>query len=174
MATLKLNPYLSIKELQKKLDNEKDLRFFKQWQILNAVAMNPGMSSETISLVLSSTLTIVRRTVQLYNTYGADFMNQLRWGGRREARSNLSLKEEEELLKSIEEKSLKGEILTAKDIRKEVEEKVKNKVSEDYIWDLFKRHGWKKKVPRPKHPKQNIEAQEEFKKNSWRYWQPTM
>lgn len=174
MATLKLNPYLSNKELQEKLDNEKDLRFFKQWQILNAVAKSPGMSAKTISLILSSTLTIVRRTVQLYNIHGADFMNKLQWGGRREVRSNLSLEEEGKLLKSIEEKSLKGEILTAKDIRKEVEEKVKKKVSEDYIWDLFKRHGWKKKSPRPKHPKQNIEAQEEFKKNSRRYWHPTM
>lgn len=174
MATLKLTPHLSLKELQKKLDAEKDLRFFKQWQILNAVVKNPGMSAESISLVLSSTLTIVRRTVQLYNNHGADFMNQLQWGGRREVRSNLSLKEEEELLKSIEEKSLKGEILTAKDIRKEVEKKVKKEVSEDYIWDLFKRHGWKKKAPRPKHPKQNIKAQEEFKKNSLRYWQATL
>lgn len=173
MPTLKLKPHLTVKKLHEKLIKEKDLRFFKQWQILNAVAKNPGMSAESISLVLSSTLTIVRRTVQNYNTNGSEFMNQLQWGGRREVRSNLSLDEEKALLVSIEKKSLKGEILTAKDIRKEVEKKVKKNVSEDYIWDLFKRHGWKKKSPRPKHPKQDLEAQEDFKKNSQKYWHPT-
>lgn len=29
---------------------------------------------------------------------------------------------------------------------------------------MFKRHGWKKKVPRPSHPKANREEQEEYKK----------
>ena len=172
MPTLKLKPHLTVKKIEEKLVDEKDLRFYKQWQILNAVVKNPGMSAESIALVLSSSSTIVRRTVQLYNTNGSDFMKQLQWGGRRESRSNLSLDEEKELLSSIEKKSLKGEILTAKDIRMEVEKKVKKQVSEDYIWDLFKRHGWTKKAPRPKHPKQNIEAQEEFKKNSQSYWHP--
>lgn len=45
-------------------------------------------------------------------------------------------------------------------------------MSDDYIWDLFKRHNWKKKMPRPEHPKKNKMAQEEFKENSLKYWQP--
>lgn len=86
----------------------------------------------------------------------------------------MSFAQEEELLKAIAEKSLKGEILTARDIREEVEKKVERSVSEDYLWDLFKRHGWKKKAPRPKHPLQDISAQDLFKKNSPMFWQPAL
>ena len=68
--------------------------------------------------------------------------------------------------------ALEGKVLVAKHIRKIVETKVGKAVSDDYIWDLFKRHDWKKKMPRPEHPKKNKAAQEEFKKNSLKYWQP--
>ena len=88
-------------------------------------------------------------------------MVNLKWGGRREARSLLSFEQEEQLLKKVAEKSLNGEILTAKAIRTKVELAVKRIVSNDYLWDLFKRHGWKKKALCPK-PLQNLKAREEF------------
>jgi hypothetical protein len=37
-------------------------------------------------------------------------------------------------------------------------------VSDDYIWDLFKRHNWKKKSPHSSHPKADREKQDEYKK----------
>jgi len=174
MPALKLKDHLSLSELKSKLFTQTDIRIFKQWQILNAVANSPGTKADVIACLLGTTPTIVRRYVRLYNKYGSEYLSHLQWGGRREARSNLSFLQEEVLLKNIAEKSLKGEILTAKDIRKEVEKKVKRSVSEDYLWDLFKRHGWKKKAPRPKHPLHNIAAQDLFKKNLQKFWQPTL
>jgi len=85
----------------------------------------------------------------------------------------LTPEQEKMLLESVAQKSLKGEILTAKDIRAEVELIVKHTVSDDYLWNLFKCNGWKKKVPSPKHPMQGLVAQEEFKKNSTIFWQPS-
>jgi len=87
-------------------------------------------------------------------------------------RSFLSLEEEEKLLNTLEKKALNGMVLTYNDIKQEIENKLERKVSDDYIWDLFKRHGWKKKAPRPKHPLQKKEDVEDFKKNSKRIWQP--
>ena len=104
--------------------------------------------------------------VRLYNQYGSDYLVNLQWGGRREARSLLSFEQEEQLLEKVAKKYLNGEILTAKAIRTEVELAVIRSVSDNYLWDLFKRHGWKKKAPPPKHPSQSLKAQEEFKKNS--------
>jgi transposase len=169
-----LKNHLALSELKQKLVTQTDIRIFKQWQILNAVAGNPGTKAAVIASLLGTTPTIVRRYVRLYNKHGSEYLSHLQWGGRREARSNLTFSQEEDLLQSIAAKSLKGEILTARDIRKEVEKKVKRSVSEDYLWDLFKRHGWKKKAPRPKHPLQDIAAQDLFKKNSPMFWQPTL
>ena len=84
----------------------------------------------------------------------------------------MSFEDEEKMMKSLKLKVLEGKVLVVKHIRKIVEAKVGKSVSDDYIWDLFKRHNWKKKMPRPEHPKKNIAAQEEFKKNSPKYWQP--
>ena len=174
MATLQLKPHLSVRVLKQRMQKESDVRFFQKWQILNAVANHAGIKADTIALMLGTTTNVVRRSVQLYNQQGADFMQGLQWGGRREQRSILSLEEERLLLKSIEAKAMKGAILTAKEIKKEVENKVKREVSEDYLWDLFKRHGWKKKAPRPKHPKQDLQAQDVFKKNSPKQWHPAL
>jgi transposase len=49
---------------------------------------------------------------------------------------------------------------------------LKKEVSDDYIWDMFKRHGWSKKVPRKSHPQADKAKQEEYKKNSRNYWLP--
>jgi transposase len=82
------------------------------------------------------------------------------------------VEQERELMKSLESKALKGDILSGKDVRKIVEQKTSKPVSDDYIWDLFKRNGWTKHSPRPHHPKRNMEKQEEFKKNSRTIWLP--
>jgi transposase len=84
----------------------------------------------------------------------------------------LSIDQEQKLLKRLEEKALSGEILIYKHIKKEVEKRIEHEVSDDYIWDLFKRHNWKKKAPMVSHPKSDKETQQEFKKNSKCVWMP--
>ena len=83
----------------------------------------------------------------------------------------MSLEEERELLSAIENDALNGSILTYKQIKSKVEKKVGKQVSDDYIWDLFSRHNWKKKVPRPPHPKSDKQAQDEYKKTLGKSWQ---
>jgi transposase len=172
MSILKLRDPISLAGLKKGMEAENNIRFFKHWQILNAVANNPGIKANTLAKILGVSTGIIYRTVELYNKWGSAFKNLLQWGGRRESRSILAFGQESALLKSVEARSLKGEILTAKEIRKEVEKQAGRHVSDDYLWDLFKRHGWKKKVPRPKHPNHNPAVQEAFKKNFPMQWQP--
>jgi transposase len=76
-------------------------------------------------------------------------------------------------MKSFEDEALSGDILTFRHIKKQVESRVSKEVSNDYIWDLFSRHGWKKKTPRQHHPKADKAAQEEFKKNFTKMWLPS-
>lgn len=174
MLQIKLQGHLRQDEIKKRMDSQVEIRGFKQWQMIYSVAMNPGKKSEIIAQGLCISKEILQRTIKQYNRLGADFQKKVQWGGRRQANSFLSIEEEKKMLEEFGNRASQGKILTAKDIKKEVEKKVKRKVSDDYIWDLFNRGGWSKKAPRPKHPKQNIEAQQEFKKNSPRFWQPTM
>jgi len=85
-------------------------------------------------------------------------------GGR--MRENLTLAEEKELLGQFESSSAKGGTATMTDIKLKYEAKAGKKVPRSTISRLLKRFGWRKVMPRPYHPKKNIEAQNGFKKTS--------
>ena len=172
MRQLTLLPHLTLDQLKQRMLAQKQVRLHTYWQILNAVANGPGKKAQEIADVLGTTPTIVKRIVRTYNTKGADFDKGLQWGGRRQATSFMSLQQEAAMMKQLQSKALKGAILTFRDIKEAVEKKLEGQVSEDYIWDLFKRHGWSKKAPRPKHPSQDPKAQEVFKKNFQTFWHP--
>lgn len=164
MSVLKLVTHLSAGELKEQLGKEKEIRFFKYWQILYAVAVQPGIKAKTIAFLLGTSVSTVLRIVQLYNKQGADFMKHLQWGGRREALCYLSVAEEKEVLQQLQPQALRGEVLVAKHLRALVEQKTGCQVSDDYLRDLLHRHEWKKKAPRPQHPDSNEEEKQEFKK----------
>ena len=42
--------------------------------------------------------------------------------------------------------------------------KVGHEVDESTIYRLLNRHGWRKLMPRPRHPQADLQEQEEFKK----------
>ena len=77
MRLLKLKDHLTLSALNEKLATAKDLLIFKQWQILNAVANNPGSNADFIAVLLGSTAAIVRRYVRLYNQYGSNYLVNL-------------------------------------------------------------------------------------------------
>ena len=173
MRILQLHPHLSTEEISKKLNSCSNIHHRSYWQILLSVSNNPNQKAEDYSKFLGVSISKVYRTVELFNKNGAEFTNLLKWGGRRNETSHLTLEQESEMMKGIQEKAINGEILTFKDVQCLIEEKLSKKVSDDYVWDLFKRHNWKKKAPRPQHPKHHQEAQDEFKKNFPKFWSPT-
>ena len=172
MRILQLKPHLTTSELSVKLSTCLNVHQRSYWQILLSVSFNPNKKAEEYAAFLGVTKSKIYKVVERYNRLGAGFTDELKWGGRRLATSHMSFEEEEEMMKDLKSQALEGKVLVAKHIRKIVETKVGKAVSDDYIWDLFKRHDWKKKMPRSEHPKKNKGAQDEFKKNSLKYWQP--
>jgi transposase len=172
MKILQTKHHYSDEDLKKMIESQSEIRAFKDWQIIYAVQTNRGKKAEEIAKILNTTKSKVLRVIQQYNKHGKDWRIYGKWGGRRNERCHLPLEEETSLMHSLEKDALSGKILTFKHIRQTVEEKVGKTVSEDYIWDLFKRHGWSKKVPRQYHPKRNIKLQEDYKKNFVRHWHP--
>lgn len=171
MRTLKLVSHLSDNDLKKQLSIATGKPEFNRWQILYLVQVGRISSAATISPLVNLSTQSIYKIVEGYNKSGISSVSCKPRGGRH--RFLLSTEQEAHLLQSIEQKAAKGLIKTAEDIRSLVESKVGKEVSDDYIWDLLKRNGWKKKMPRPYHPKRDVSAQQEFKKNSPSVWLPS-
>lgn len=172
MRILQLNPHLTTAELSSKLMSCVNPHHRSYWQILLSVSFNTSKKADEYALFLGVTKSKIYKVVEIYNKEGAGFLDNLNWGGRRSQTSHMSFEDEKKMMDDLKNKAKDGQILVAKHLRKIVEKKVGKPVSDDYIWDLFKRHNWKKKMPRPEHPKRNKAAQDEFKKNSLKSWQP--
>jgi len=169
---MKLENHFTEAEILQNFKAQAKYEQFAYWQIIYSVLKNPGRDCKEISEILGQPEWKVFRVVERYNREGRAFKGTIARGGRRDATSYLTIEEEYQLLSEVTKKALKGLVLTYNDIKGEVEQKLNKTVSDDYIWDLFKRHGWVKKAPIPNHPKKDPAKGEEFKKNLKRIWQP--
>ena len=57
-----------------------------------------------------------------------------------------------------------GEIATVAEVQQAFEAQIGQEVDDSTIYRLLHRHGWRKLMPRPRHPQASQEAQEQFKK----------
>jgi len=172
MRILKIEPHLSEAELKKVMNSQKSIRDFKDWQIIHSVQVNPRKKASEIAEILCVKPENIYKKVQRYNKLGLSWKSNVNRGGRREARCITTIEKEQEFLKSVEEDALGGKIITYQQVKLKFEKQIKRTVSDDYIWDMFKRHKWTKKAPRQSHPQADKVAQEEYKKNSPRVWLP--
>jgi len=99
-----------------------------------------------------------------YNQQGPEGLRRAGRGGRRWAW--LSWEEEEGFLEQRQQTAARGQILTAPQLRAELEKLTAHPVSLAYVYRLLHRHGWRKLGPRPRHPQAQPAVQEQFKKNS--------
>ena len=167
MRTFQLTNPLDSSILKEKMANSKNNVDYKHLQILYLIS-NYDVNAAFLSDITGYSIANIYTIVQQHNKPKSVPKQQR--GGRR--RFYLSEIQEKELMQGLEEKAMKGIILSYLDIKKIVEKRVGKSVSDDFIWDLFKRNGWTKHSPRPHHPKKDSNAQEMFKKNSKTIWMP--
>ena len=60
-------------------------------------------------------------------------------------------------------RAAQGELTTTEEIWRAFEARVGHEVDNSTIYRLLARHGWRKLMPRPRHPKADPQAQEQFK-----------
>lgn len=78
---------------------------------------------------------------------------------------NMTFEEEEEFLAQFSEKAEKGQIIEVSEIKRAYVEKVGHNISAGQIYRVLHRHGWRKIMPRSRHPKKaDNEAIEASKK----------
>ena len=86
-------------------------------------------------------------------------------------RRNMSFEQEEKALARAAEKARKGQAVTVKEIREELDRELGRESEVSYVYNVLKRHGWRKVMPRSRHPKAaDTEAVEASKKLSSVYW----
>lgn len=85
-------------------------------------------------------------------------------GGRHN--QHLTPLQEQELLAPFVERAQAGGMLTVAEVQQAYQGRTGKEVARSTIYRLLGRHGWRKVVPRPRHPKANVAAQAAFKKTS--------
>ena len=69
----------------------------------------------------------------------------------------MSYQEEQDFLNAYQEQSEDGQLVDTANIRQAYEERVGHRISSGQIYRVFRRHGWRKVMPRSKHPKKASE-----------------
>jgi transposase len=85
------------------------------------------------------------------------------WGGRRYG--YMTIEQERQFLAQFFEQAAKGGVLVVSEVKKAYEAEVAHKVAKTTIYRMLERHGWRKIMPGPRHPKRSAEAREAFKKS---------
>jgi Winged helix-turn helix len=125
-----------------------------------------GASLETTAEVLGLSrdrVCVLRRQFGELLKTPSKFKEERRGGRRRQL---MSIEEEKEFLVPWVEKAATGGVLVVPPIHLAFQERVGRSVPKSTIYRLLARHGWRKITPDTRHPKVDVTAQEEFKKNS--------
>jgi len=123
-----------------------------------------GFSNGTIGEALGYSASYITELVGKYKKEG---MEAIIIDKRTSNNRRMSFVEERKFLEQFEEIAEAGQLVTIDGILKKFEELTEKESSTTTIYNLLKRHGWRKLKPRPRHPKgASEEEQESSKKNS--------
>jgi len=121
-----------------------------------------GMTQPAIAAAMGVSLSTVNRAHMAFNHGGIKALKPKPIGGRQ--RENMTVAEERVLLARFAKAAGAGEMLNIHDLKAAYEKAIGHETSNSTVYNLLARHGWRKLMPRPFHPKRNIAAQNSFKK----------
>jgi transposase len=124
-----------------------------------------GMTQPLIAAAMGVSLSTVNRAHMAYDHGGIKALKPRPSGGRK--RENMTSKEEKALLARFAKAAGAGEMLNIHDLKAAYEKAIGHETSKSTIYNLLARHGWRKLMPRPFHPKRDIAAQNAFKKTAF-------
>lgn len=105
---------------------------------------------------------VVRMRKQFRNLHSRKEPFDRNWGGRRYG--YLSIDQERQFLSGFFDQAAQGGAVNAGEIKRAFEDLVGHKVAKTTVYRMLDRHGWRKIMPRPRHPKSDAMAQKGFKK----------
>ena len=139
----------AIKEERKR---NRDKRVDKRLQVMEMSA--EGKKAAEISAATGFHEHSITRIVRRYKAGGLEAITGNHYGGNRR---NMSFAEEEALLAPFKEQAEKGELVEVSAIETAYREAVGHSIGTSQSYYVLHRHGWRKVMPRSKHPKKASE-----------------
>jgi transposase len=124
-----------------------------------------GMTQPAIAAAMGVSLSTVNRAHMAFDQGGVKALKPKPIGGRQ--RENMTVAEEKALLARFAKAAGAGEMLNIQDLKGAYERAIGHPTSDSTVYNLLARHGWRKLMPRPFHPKRDITAQNTFKKTAF-------
>ena len=124
-----------------------------------------GMTQPAIAAPMGVSLSTVNRAHMAYDHDGIKALRPKPNGGRKH--ENMTLAQEKALLAHFAKRAGAGEMLNIHDLKVAYEEAIGHATSESTVYNLLHRHGWRKLMPRPHHPRRDLKAQNAFKKTAF-------
>ena len=138
----------------------------KQRQRIRMVLLREeGLAQPAIGSAMGVSLSTVNRAHMAYDQGGIKALKPKPCGGRQ--RQNMTIAEEKALLARFANAAGTGELLNIHDLKHAYEQAISHATSNSTVYDLLARHGWRKLMPRPFHPKRDVAAQDAFKKTAF-------
>lgn len=113
-----------------------------------------GKSSKEVSAETGFHPAYVTRLVAKYRDKGLEAITGIHYGGNRR---NMSVEEEARILAPFKERAEKGELVEVREIAEAYQAAVDHPIGNGQIYCVLHRHGWRKVMPRSKHPKKASE-----------------
>ena len=145
MIKISEQEYERIKEAVKKNKNK---RVDKKLQVLIMRHENKG--NEEISARTGYNVRYITTLMGHYKKQGLEEFIRIKQTSHNR---NMSVEQEAKVLAKFEEEADAGHELTVNEIRQGLESELGKETSVAYAYRVLKRHGWRKVMPRPKHPK---------------------
>jgi transposase len=137
----------------------------KQRQRIQMVLLREsGMRQPAIAGAMGVSLSTVNRAHMAFDQGGIEALTPKPIGGRK--RENMTVREEKALLARFAKVAGAGEMLNIQDLKAAYEKAIGHRTSDSTVYNLLARHGWRKLMPRPFHPRRDLAAQEDFKKTA--------
>jgi transposase len=152
-----------VERLKKALKSERESVVRQRMQMV--LLREDGKTQPEIADVMGVSLSTVNRAHMAYDHGGRAALRPKPSGGR--IRENMTLEEEKLFLNQFAKAAGAGELLNVQDLKAAYEKAIGHPTSDSTVYNLLARHQWRKLMPRPFHPKRDVEAQKRFKKKGF-------
>ena len=139
-------------EIKKARKQNRDKQTDKRLQVLELRCEGKGL--DEIANITEFHRSHVSNLIRKYFEEGLQAVSEKHYLGNRR---NMSVEEEAVLLEQFREKAEQGQMLDIHEIRDAYEKKAGHSIGCAQVYRVLHRHGWRKIMPRSKHPKKASE-----------------